>query len=665
MKELVAKNDRRTKAEQQLIDMRDEASRLQENEARTEATQEVAAKALRTTIKSTAKLVDGEGKTALADRQATTAMLAKLRIAEAHADGSIVGLSDEQKKDMDMKLMHSAIETAVGTPTDTNVDLAEKQLKSTAKATHEKHQKTITQLGKDYHAKLAHELKEKEDRGREEKAKKELKSKKSAEKSGKKVENINEHMELPAKAIKEGFTKKANDLTRANWFKHEQRVTDELAVKGRLKTEAMIANEQSDKKKAAAIEIETKKVCKGLIAKKVSALEKRSKAISAFSQARKALIRAQQKLNGQKTKIEEEASYQNKGNECQTQSKYNVGARKNTSVDGCKKECTNAGKKCHAFNAWQGHCQLLRHGAIGDHLECPNNPVTGERECPNKLQDCHIYQKVTGPGSEEAEEETQFELSLGDSLKDNAQVGYGNPFKAARNAISKAWNEKKNKEKSNKARARAAAARARALAAEKSGKERNRKTAMKNEEKNRKAAVAKANANAKAAEGANKKAKQAKLLADEKSNKDGLKEAERQVRNKQTKMRERNLKAADADTQARKCEGNLLRRRRTCACDDAPKRESQLTNEALLEEEEQSSTTWERRRYVRRRYVEPSSAARRRRMNFPAPPPPARLPGAVCPCCPPPASGVARSRTCQLADAKEKNEKAAMKGTRL
>merc|ERR1712159_847946 len=680
IKELTAKQDKKSQAEQDIVGYKTEAARLSENMARNMATQESAAKALRTGIKSTAKLVAGEGKSAIADRKAATAMLAELRVAEAHADGTIKGLTDAQKANTDFQLLHAAVETAVGTPTLSNVDLAEKQLKDTAKKTHEKHGKLIGKMEVQFKAKRAQELKNKEDRAVEIKAKKELKEKRGQEKGGKKVENINDHMELPGKKIKEGYQKKANDLVRTNWFKHEQRVTDELAVKSRMKTERMIANEQSDKKGAKLAEAENKKVCKSLLAKKVSALERRHKAISAFSAARRGLIKAQATLNGQKTTIEEAPSYQNKGNECQTQSKYHVGARFSTSKAGCEKACSAKGKACHAFNTWEGNCQLLRHGAVGDHLECPTNRVTGERECPNKLNNCNLYQKVTGPGSEESLVEDNLELGDDDSVEltaeDSLRTGVGlwrrrrrgsGFFGGIANSISNGWSHLTGKEKKDKKAARDRAERSNkakernAKARERSAKERNDKTRQKNAEKNKKAAVRRANANAKAAEANSKSMAQAKLLADEKRNKRGLKAAERRVQNAGTKMKERNLKAADADTQARKCEGNLMRRRRTCACDDAGGEEMRagrrLLAEAAVETEEEESTGWERRRYVRRRYVAPSSVDRRRRLNFPAPPPPARIPGAVCPCCPKKVAGVARSRACQLADAKEMSEK--------
>merc|ERR1711871_1040212 len=680
IKELTAKNEKKSQAEQDIVGYKTEGARLAENMARNMATQESAAKALRTGIKSTAKLVAGEGKNAIADRKAASAMLAELRVAEAHADGTIKGLTDAQKANTDFQLLHAAVETAVGTPTLSNVDLAEKQLKDTAKKTHEKHGKLIGKMEVQFKAKRVQELKNKEDRAVEDKAKKELKEKRGQEKGGKKVENINDHMELPGKKIKEWYQKKANDLVRNNWFKHEQRVTDELAVKSRMKTERMIANEQSDKKGAKLAEAENKKVCKSLLAKKVSALERRHKAISAFSAARRGLIKAQATLNGQKTTIEEAPSYQNKGNECQTQSKYYVGGRFSTSKAGCEKACSAKGKACHAFNTWEGNCQLLRHGAVGDHLECPTNRVTGERECPNKLNNCNLYQKVTGPGSEESLVEDSLELGDDDSVEltaeDSLNTGVGlwrrrrrgsGFFGGIANSISKGFSHLTGKEKKDKKAARDRAERSNkakeksAKVIEKSAKERNDKTKQKNAEKNKKAAVKRANANAKAAEANRKSMAQAKLLADEKRNKRGLKAAERRVQNAGTKMKERNLKAADADTQARKCEGNLARRRRTCACDDAGGEEMRagrrLLAEAAVETEEEESTGWERRRYVRRRYVAPSSVDRRRRLNFPAPPPPARIPGAVCPCCPKKVAGVARSRACQLADAKEMSEK--------
>ena len=60
----------------------------------------------------------------------------------------------------------------------------------------------------------------------------------------------------------------------------------------------------------------------------------------------------------------------------------------------------------------------------------------------------------------------------------------------------------------------------------------------------------------------------AESLAIESSSKASLATASRLAENAQVAMQEANTKAADADTQARFCEGNKFRRRRTCACDD-------------------------------------------------------------------------------------------------
>jgi len=167
-----------------------------------------------------------------------------------------------------------------------------------------------------------------------------------------------------------------------------------------------------------------------------------------------------------------------------------------------------------------------------------------------------------------------------------------------------------------------------------------------------------------------KKGAKAAAASNENAKKEALAEADRKAKNAENKMQESNVKAADADTQNRKCEGAMFRRRRTCACDDMPGRKMLLDDEVEevrlgegtgtpphLEGIEKQSTmakaghqsamaniaadevrgkkeaNYERRRYVRRRYVKPTAADRRRRYAFPAPPPPARVPGKVCPCC--------------------------------
>jgi hypothetical protein len=197
-----------------------------------------------------------------------------------------------------------------------------------------------------------------------------------------------------------------------------------------------------------------------------------------------------------------------------------------------------------------------------------------------------------------------------------------------------------------------------------------------------------------AAESQTKQQAIATNLANEKQKKQELGEAERKAHNAEEKMQEANSKAADAAVQSRHCEGEMYRRRRTCACDDiggaggrrllyvpnvvsaaassvattlgistptspptpppttpAPTPPPTMAptlpvttggsqvSQADQEIAQKKMDNWERRRYVRRRYVKPSAADRRRRYAFPAPPPPARLPGAVCPCCTPAPDG--------------------------
>jgi len=265
------------------------------------------------------------------------------------------------------------------------------------------------------------------------------------------------------------------------------------------------------------------------------------------------------------------------------------------------------------------------------------------------------------------------------------------------------------------------------------------------------------NKNTMVAEGAIKAKAIAEHTAEEKKVKDTLAASQQRANNKQESMQEANNKAATADTQARHCEGELYRRRRTCACDDmgggeerdlmeargtsdatqsgwgrtSTKRERKVSakrgspdgrtetiraspqryaraeistgrqllgifdNIPLLGSgrrrtphptpyptrpptprpsphptphptpppysaaefaiDKKKMHNWERRRYVRRRYVKPSVVDRRRRYAFPTPPPPARLPGAVCPCCP--ANQKPKSQACVIADEKAEETK--------
>lgn len=257
-------------------------------------------------VKKTEELKNGEGIEALSDRGQVGAMEAKLRIAEAHADGSIKGLTKWQRKDTPSALLHAAVETAVGTPTHLNVDLANDQLHDTAKSIHEKEWKRIDELKEKYKVKAANEAQEKEDAASEAKHKTEVGQKSEAEKKGKQEEGMSAHIELPHKKRVENMQKKRTQQLIDHWSAHEQRVSDELGVKGNMRTIHMKYKEGTEKEKAASLEKIFKAECLKTEATKVSALEVRGKKIGVFEQARQGLIDAQNDLNNRKTTIDEQ-----------------------------------------------------------------------------------------------------------------------------------------------------------------------------------------------------------------------------------------------------------------------------------------------------------------------------------------------------------------------
>lgn len=252
---------------------------------------------LKVAIKKTEALKNGEGINALGDRQSASAMLAKLRIAQAHADGSIKGLTKAQREQTPDLMLHSSVENMVGKQTEQSIMLAKHALKDAAKAAKERHWKGIDALKAEYVKRVATEKEEKTEMDQKLKLTKETAEKKNAEKAGKKIENVNDQLEKPGKKIKEGWGKKEMSLIRANWMAHEQRITDEKAVKGTLQTARIKETEKSEKAQVAEEAVFMKESCGSLNTKKTEALEIRTKKIDAYGMAREHVVVTQEMLD--------------------------------------------------------------------------------------------------------------------------------------------------------------------------------------------------------------------------------------------------------------------------------------------------------------------------------------------------------------------------------
>jgi len=256
--------------------------------------------ALNVAIKKTEELRDGKSKAAEADRTAVTGILAKLRIAKAHADGDIVGLTDHQKTEIPVVMLHNAVENMVGKQTDKSVLLARGALQRNAAYVAERNQKSIVGLHQQHEKKVEEESSNKKEGDTKLKLKKEISQKKATEKDGKKIEEVNRQLELPGKKIKEGWGKKEASLIRGNWMARQQRITDEIAVKGTFKTEHLQMVEKSEKKQAGEEKAFLQQSCGALMTKKTETLEIRTKKIDAFGMARDHVVVAQDMIKAKK-----------------------------------------------------------------------------------------------------------------------------------------------------------------------------------------------------------------------------------------------------------------------------------------------------------------------------------------------------------------------------
>jgi len=235
-------------------------------------------------------LRDMKGHYAKADKKAAQVLLSKIRIARAHADKTIIGLTPEQKKNPAYLSLHQAITVAAGDPTDSNLKMAERQVKVTQAAV-VKEKKYKIWKAKDV------VVKEKKGKRLAERKKKEIKAKAAEKKKKKKMEKkLKEKtrkakVEQAAKRRKEVALKKVMKERRKKWKKKQEKI-----MKKRAKERKKKGGERA--KKAKANELKKKlgsafgnERCRKIALKKQKAMEKRRKAIGAQASARAANAR--------------------------------------------------------------------------------------------------------------------------------------------------------------------------------------------------------------------------------------------------------------------------------------------------------------------------------------------------------------------------------------
>lgn len=232
---------------------------------------------------------DAEGPNARDDRKTTIAALAKLRIAEAHLDGSLPGLTKKQRKNPCLLALHRALTLATGDPTARNVINAKTQLeKSTECQKYEKGRKIQKKLNLAKHQKERAAKKRREYLAKK-KIADEITNKRQTERKGKHGEKvavtkftIKNRIEIAKKA-------KGNEQ-RKKWRSREDAKTKRYQHEKLTKTARIKKNEGKKKKEMhGKVAIYLKK-CNQLDKVSKKAHEKREKAIRSFAYSKAGLM---------------------------------------------------------------------------------------------------------------------------------------------------------------------------------------------------------------------------------------------------------------------------------------------------------------------------------------------------------------------------------------
>lgn len=490
-----------------------------------------ASTALQVTIKKSEAMAAGEGDMAKADRRAAEAAIGKLRVAKAHVDHELIGLTDKQRHVQSVALLHQSLEDAVANPNVFSELNVKRQMKESQWDFEKTRKKEIKAKNKNAAEKTDEENTEKEQYITEQGQKRWIKKMHDMLDQDTEDRILDRERKVQEDAILKKKVEK-DDEVRHKWLAHEQKGTQEVMVKADRATHLMRTSEITAKSKKNIFMKTLKDRCKTAESKHQKVMEGRNKVI-----VKK--VAANRKVK----KIEGEIA-------------------------------------THAANG--GGEELL--------LEIDESAKT-------------LGRRLLGRGSRRR---APSPLSLFRRRRTAPPVR-ADPRTAEAIGKTSALN------RANAAMISNEAAKKREITQKMSGAERK----------------------AKKAESVRQRARQAAHREEQSKLKATLRDAKRKSVEAQRDVKEANEKAADADTQQRRCMKHLERRRRTCACDD---------------------------------FANVNKKPRRRELGevgpMPTPPPPVpapshwtppRIPGKVCPCCP--AVAPYRSWTCQLYDARERTTK--------
>jgi len=247
-----------------------------------------AAAALDKTVQIFKTISTSSGPWAEKDKTAAFDILAKLRIARAHAAGTLSGLSDEQMENPCYTQLHNALKMAAGDPTNANLVAAKTQVLKTEHCAEDyKHKMIKMNIAKLKKARILKAKMKKKAMNKKSNADEQA-SKKRQEKKGK-VDETRDVLNNKINLRSEKAQKTTNTEKRHKWQAKEDAITHDMAVAAAKNGDGLL------KRKMALLKIRNKKTalamkkCDELKKEKATASEKREKGVKNYASAQAAL----------------------------------------------------------------------------------------------------------------------------------------------------------------------------------------------------------------------------------------------------------------------------------------------------------------------------------------------------------------------------------------
>jgi len=223
------------KDESKVAKMKDTFKDLLTQNMNREAKAKEAADQLQEAIPLVEAMKQGEGLNAEFDRSMATSTLAALRIAAAHADGSLPGLSPSQQKVNCLVKLQEAIVVATGNPTGLNLAAARKQLLETTACTDKERRTKYNQRKEEVEKEEEALVMQKGGEHAEKFKAKESKEKQERAKEAKAADEANT-TELEKQKEEGNNAAKAEETKRAAWIEEQERELRQLREEAEKKT---------------------------------------------------------------------------------------------------------------------------------------------------------------------------------------------------------------------------------------------------------------------------------------------------------------------------------------------------------------------------------------------------------------------------------------------